>query len=302
MAKNKVVTKLDGGLGNQMFQYAVGKSLALKNNSELLLDISSLSDKDEQQGTFIQRGYKLDVFRIEAGTVKEDQFDRIRNLPLNRLRSFIAKVFSTHFSLYFKAKNRMFDPRIFSLKGNIYIEGNWLSEKYFLEIREQLLEDFSYKNQATGKNKEIQDLILRQNNTVALHIRRSDYVTNPAASKHFAQLSLDYYYRALGLLEKQLGALNVFVFSDDVEWVKDNLKIEHNVTYCDHNDIEHGYEDLRLMISCQNFIIANSTFSWWGAWLSKAANKKVIAPNQWFADDISNKHEIIPSSWQKIPV
>jgi hypothetical protein len=134
--------------------------------------------------------------------------------------------------------------------------------------------------------------------SVAVHVRRGDYVSNEAASKTHGLTGVDYYRAAVEQISKKVVRPNLYVFSDDPNWCKDNLAFKQATTYVAHNS--DGAEDLRLMRLCRHNIIANSSFSWWGAWLNENPAKQVIAPQTWFADSIHNTKDLIPSTWQKI--
>lgn len=298
-----IITKLDGGLGNQMLQYSIGKSLATKLATNFKVDSSSLErDKDQLQGDYISRSLKLGVFNTDLTECSVEEKQKFSKGFFNTIKIFLASYLSiTNLNIYYKEKSRMFDSLLFSLKSNIYLEGYWPNHKYFDSIRPQLLKDFTLKIKLDGKNEELLNQILKSE-SVALHVRRSDYVTNSAAANHFASLSLGYYEKAIDYINNKVTNPIFFIFSDDVDWVKANLKMQSNFVICDSNSIENGYIDLELMKHCKHFIIANSTFSWWGAWLSENKDKVVIAPNQWFRDDIMNKNEIVLSNWIRLPI
>jgi len=131
-------------------------------------------------------------------------------------------------------------------------------------------------------------------------VRRGDYLTSPAASGCHGVCPPEYYHAAVKELATRLRSPHFYVFSDDPAWVKAQLNLPHPTTFVDHNDAEHGYEDLRLMASCRHHIIANSTFSWWGAWLGGYPEKRVVAPQKWFRDDRVDTADLIPQGWQRI--
>ena len=135
---------------------------------------------------------------------------------------------------------------------------------------------------------------------VSMHIRRSDYVSGPYVHNRFYLCPLSYYYAAIEILRKSLSYPDFFVFSDDIQWVKENLRLEYPTRYVDHNGPERDYEDLRLMSLCKHHVIANSTFSWWGAWLSTNPEKIVIAPQHWFKDAKRCTKDLIPGTWIRL--
>jgi hypothetical protein len=176
------------------------------------------------------------------------------------------------------------------------ITGYWQAEKYFSKIAEQIREDFSFKPTIGSKDAILIDQINKVN-AVSLHVRRGDYVNNPATATTHGLCSLDYYRKAINYLAQRELQPHFFVFSDDINWVKSNLEINFPCQYVDHNRGAESFNDMRLMSLCNHNIIANSSFSWWGAWLNQRVDKIVIAPNQWFADGKVNTMDLRPKSW-----
>ena len=192
-----------------------------------------------------------------------------------------------------------FSADFFKIKKDAYLQGYWQSEKYFYDIRDILLNELTLKFDPDRDNKKhLKDII--NSESVSIHVRRGDYVKNPHTRAYHGICSLDYYKRAL----KKIGSLvenpKYYVFSDDPDWTKENLKIKGKVVFIINNSNKE-YEDLRLMRACKHNIIANSTFSWWGAWLGEYKNKIVIAPEKWFLTKENNYKDIVPDRWLKIP-
>lgn len=278
-----IIVKLQGGLGNQMFQYALGRRLALKNNAELRLDVTHF----EQYGV---RRYELHVFNIFCSVASKRNIKFFRKFN----NSIISKIAGRHYK-YVKEKNLYFDKTVLEKKGNIYLDGYWQSEKYFKDIREIIVKDFAVRNEPDTKNKSLLEKI-KNSNSVGLHIRRGDYVSDEKINKFHGTCPLEYYYNAVKIVEK-IGDPEFFVFSDGPEWTKMNLKLQYPTFYSDNNP-KRGYEDLRLMSHCKHFIIANSSFSWWGAWLSDNLDKIVCAPKTWFAGQ--DEGDVVPESWIRV--
>jgi hypothetical protein len=260
-----IIVRLIGGLGNQCFQYAIGRHLAELRQTELKLDISEFEN------------YKLHAYSLGN---------------LNILEKFASpdEVAATRCS---KEKHFHFDSDVFSLPDETYLHGYWQSEKYFAEISEIIRKEITVKLPLSGKNKEISEEITSCA-SVSLHIRRADYVTETI----FQPCSLDYYLSAVkhiaGIEEKP----HFFVFTDDKAWVREHFKLNYSLTFVEHNGPDKNYEDLRLMSSCKHNIIANSTFSWWAAWLNINPCKIVFAPSRWFTDKVySDPKDLIPASW-----
>ncbi len=265
-----VIVKIIGGLGNQMFQYAYAKSLEIRG-FEVKLDLSSFINYK------LHGGFQLDKYNIN---IEQAKYYR---LLFSRINPFIK----------LKEKNLMFDNNLLLLNGNEYIKGYFQTEKYFLEIRDLLLKQFTFSKEISNSTKKYKSII-KNKNSCSIHIRRGDYVSDSKTNNIHGICSLNYYKKAIELIKKKYENTNFYIFSDDITWTKGNLEIKNSV-YIDHKCMPH--EDIYLMSICMHNIIANSSFSWWGAWLNKNNDKTVIAPVKWFK---TKKNEIIPENWTKI--
>jgi hypothetical protein len=280
-----------GGLGNQMFQYAAARSLSLQKKTRLYLDHSFLDR--ESTGHYTYRRYELNAFSIKANRAKSFQlfpFPFVKKYP--SLRSFLPFI-------YFKEPHIEYTPMLFKEGRSIYLDGYWQCEKYFSPYEKQIREDFQFKSSLTGENKKISDQIINTN-AVAVHIRRGDYITNNSINATHGTCSLAYYQQAIGVLQSKFQNLHFFFFSDDIEWAKQNFNSLKNSYFISNNKNENSFYDLQLMSLCNHFIIANSSFSWWGAWLGKHKDKVVIAPAKWFNTDEHNTKDLLPESWIKL--
>jgi len=266
-----IIVRIVGGLGNQMFLYAYAKALQ-ERGLDVKIDISKFK-KYKLHG-----GYQLDKYNIDLKVSSS-------------LSNLLAKL---GFLKSIKETSLLFDPNLKSLGGNKYIKGYFQTEKYFSEIRTVLLEQFNIKQETSSTTSSIAKDIVSHKNSCSLHIRRGDYISNDKTNSIHGICSLDYYQNAMNLINTKYEDVRYFIFSDDISWVKENLKIK-NAFYIDHKTIPH--EDIYLMSLCQHNITANSSFSWWGAWLNKNSNKTVIAPKLWFVD---KKNEIASENWIKI--
>lgn len=288
-----------GGLGNQMFQYAAGKSLAERLNVDLLLDRTFLDHKPENAGYTI-RDFELDVFNIEAGIADRKLVAGMRKkLDSNSYRR-ASRIFPFLFSspVFFETE-KTYMKAIELLKDPVYLEGYWQSEKYFLPIAKQLREkDFIPVAPVSGLNAELL-MQIQNSNSASIHVRRGDYVHSESSNKFHGTCSIDYYERSAKLLAEKKGIERFFVFSDEPDWVKANIVLPYATTFISHNHGRESYWDLHLMRHCRHHIIANSSFSWWGAWLNPSAEKMVIAPQKWFNDPSASNNEIIPAGWIK---
>ncbi len=300
-----IVTKLQGGLGNQMFQYAIGRHLAYLNDAELKLDISFYNNQSKND---TPRRYALDVFNIV------ESFSTIEDIKKNGLPNMVSKnIFLRIYRKFFRnleikkpLRERTFvnEPYfdfcsdILKIKRSVYLSGNWQNEKYFYDIADILHKDFTIKN-ISSNYKQVNQQISNSKNSVSLHIRRGDYVHNENTNKYHGVCSLKYYSDAVNSIAKKINAPIFFIFSDDMEWVKKNLKIDFPIVFVS-NDKLKDYEELILMSKCKHNIIANSSFSWWSAWLNNNPNKIVIAPKKWFQDPKRAHDNPCPENWIKI--
>lgn len=294
-----IIIQLNGGLGNQMFQYAAGRALSLHHNTNLRLDIRLF---DYWQTTDTKRSYQLDLFQVPAA-IAGSNFVHAWGDP-SILKLAINKYFGFHLnpykSNYVAEKNHGFDSSVLELPDNIYLSGYWQSEKYFSGIKEIIIKDFSRrKNPISTKNKNITREI-KQSNSVSIHVRRSDYVTNKAANTFHGVCSIGYYRQAMSYIERQVTNPIYYVFSDDIFWSRENIKSKHKMIYLSHNKDQDAHEDIRLMSQCKHNIIANSSFSWWGAWLNQNPDKIVIAPDKWYQDKNIPINDLILESWIRI--
>lgn len=287
-----------GGLGNQMFQYAAGRRLAHIHNTQLKLDLSWFSSVASID---TKRSYALDCFTISENFATDAEIEILADRKKTKLQKLIGKVVQkivTKNISQIKEKDFHFDPKVLSLPDNVYLEGYWQSEKYFKDIEDQIRLEFTVRSEPDDLNRKLAENIMKVN-AVSIHVRRGDFISNPAANKFHGICSLSYYHNAIDKIAANIDNPYFFVFSDDTSWVKDNLTINHPVTYI-NNNAETAYEDMRLMSLCKHNIIANSSFSWWGAWLNRNPDKMVIAPSKWFNEKNINTQDLLPERWVRL--
>lgn len=290
-----IITNICGGLGNQMFQYAFGYALSRHHNQSMKLDTSTYKGQN-------LRHYQLNQLNTNLGIASANEISSLKYTPENTLQMVIRKlgrkqrILSQHF---YNEPHFQYDNNAFKAKDYTYFNGYWQSEKYFVAYRSELLEQFTLRNPLYPKSKEYQKLIL-SSNSVSLHVRRGDYITNTLTNSVHGICSIDYYKKAIRVIEKNIATPAYFIFSDDLSWTKDNLDFLSNVTYIELEDSALDFEEMYLMSLCQHHIIANSSFSWWGAWLNSNPNKIVIAPQKWFNDTSINTDDLIPESWLRL--
>ena len=285
-----------GGLGNQMFQYAAGRCLAHLHNTELKLDLTYLNA--DSLNKYTKREYKLDVFNISAQIAGENDLKKFQPLERGKITRTLMRKLPILFSkLIANESGHNFQKEFYSYPKHVYLNGFWQSENYFEPIKDILLKEFSLKEKLDVKNEELASQI-KNSASVSLHIRRGDYVDRKESNDLHGLCSLEYYEKAIKHIQKTNPGINLFVFSDDVAWAKANLKTDVPVNFIDSNN--SGHVDMYLMSLCKHNIIANSSFSWWGARLNQNPNKTVIAPMQWFADVNHATPDIYPENWVKI--
>jgi len=274
-----------------MFQYAAGRRLAYILDAELKLELSGFEKYDK-------RYYMLDVFNIQ------EEFLSSKELYLNKkqkktwksfLRQILGKDKKSDLK-YVKEKYFHFDPAILKLNDGVYLDGYWQSEKYFTDIAAIICKEFTLKKDPAGKNKELTEII-NSCESVSLHIRRGDFVSDAEIYQTHGVCDLDYYYKCIEYIVEKTNTPIFFVFSDEPEWARQNLNLSHPVTFVTHNGAEKCYEDMWLMSQCRHNIIANSSFSWWGAWLNQTPDKIVFAPKKWFVTEDRDTRDLIPDKW-----
>jgi hypothetical protein len=280
-----------GGLGNQMFQYAVGKAIADKLNVPLQLDLNWFQNSSD-------RNFALTPFKINAELLNECEtpsfylFKRLRAMK-SHLRLFTSKIPE------YTEQSYNFDPNVLNLSCPVVLNGYFQSQKYFESINNIIRDELSFVSQAKGKTLKVLNDI-RTTDAICVHVRRGDYVSNKETNAYHGTCSLDYYRKAVKIHSDDLITPHCFIFSDDPEWVLENVKFDIPYTVVDIHNADEAHEDLRLMTECKRFVIANSSLSWWGAWLCKNENKKIIAPKKWFSDPSINTDDLIPYEWTRL--
>lgn len=288
-----IISKIIGGMGNQMFQYAAGRALSLEYDQPLRLDVSGFANYGLHQGFELQR-----VFYCQSEIADESEVRNILGWPFS---PGIRKQLARKSLALFRSKGFIVEPHyhywpeIKNVPPNCYLDGYWQSEKYFQDAASVIRVDFTFKTPLANRNAEIVEHIGQQN-SVSLHIRRGDYATDSNTNATHGLCSLDYYRNAIQYVAERIKHPFFYIFSDDIAWVKDNLKMNLPCQYIDHNRGAESYNDMRLMSLCRHHIIANSSFSWWGAWLNPRPEKIVIAPQKWFANN-NNIKDLFPQGW-----
>lgn len=287
----RFIIKFNGGLGNQMFQYAFGLALEAKTGVQTIFDMSFFEKK-------YARPYELNIFGLNVPKV-EGFCEKMRLKIIWKFRKNLKNKKFMDMNFYPEAHFE-FDAKLFVLKPDTYIEGFFQSEKYFSFVEDKVRNAFQFKTKPDSFNQHLIDEITNSN-SISLHIRRGDYVQKKRYQNLYATCSLDYYKRGVEHIAKTVDSPKLFIFSDDPNWVRQNLNLPYECIFVDNNSGSKSYEDMRLMSTCKHNVIANSSFSWWGAWLNNNSEKIVIAPQKWFNDEKIVQTDVIPQNWIRIP-
>ncbi|MBS1759970.1 MAG: alpha-1,2-fucosyltransferase [Bacteroidetes bacterium] len=283
-----IISKIIGGLGNQLFQYAAAKALAVHHTTQLKLDVSGFD-------SYKLRNFELDAFNVSYEKASEQEIASFSN------RTFLKKVTDRigpySGRTFFREKFFHFHKGFLKYPSNTYLKGYWQSEKYFLPIENIIRQEFTLKPNFIQNVKDYGETI-KINETVALHIRRGDYANKETLTLH-GIIPLSYYKEAVHLMQQKSPNIHLLIFSDDINWAKENLHFP-NMVFVSNDMTKTAFEDLYLMSHCKHNIIANSSFSWWGAWLNNNPEKIVIAPKNWFNQGPKDTYDIYPKGWIKL--
>ena len=279
-----------GGIGNQLFQYAAARSISYLKGVPIKVDTSFYDLKTDN------RFFSLHHFNTIIIKAQKEEIDKLIAKTSSSFYARILKRFRFPTRFYKKThiienSKKVIDKRITNCNNDAFIEGWFQNEMYFKGIRDVLLKEFTLKNDERKEFQEARNKIINCE-SVSIHFRRGDYLTN----KYFGPAPLDYYYRAIKYINERVILPVYYIFSDEIDWVKKNFKIEGNFHYLDSSrknlsihPTENDSQDLMLMKQCKYNIVANSTFSWWAAWLNTNPEKIIIAPKKWYDDPSAQK-------------
>lgn len=297
-----IIVRLRGGLGNQLFQYSAGKALAELHGTELALDLYTYTRHP-------YRKFELSRFKVNAREATRREVHRFTG------KNAIVRYLNKRENFFrcpgvFAQPHYHFFEDFFSLPGDLYLSGYWQSEKYFSSIASLIQKQITPIENLDEVNVKWQDR-MRSENSVSVHVRRGDYSSSTAYSSFFGVLPKEYYEKAFAKIGSEVNSPLFYFFSDDPDWCRQTFS-GMKAEFINHNQDENAFKDLLLMSSCRHNIIANSTFSWWGAWLNNYPGKRVIAPHQWFRSNYLarkepvypsryyNTKDLIPASWIKL--
>jgi hypothetical protein len=284
MMLKKAIIRVQGGLGNQMFQYALGKTLMIQNGYNVQLDITGLNSQ-KSISKITRRKWDLVDFAITISPVRlEDtiisKYGRsiLTRFPLLNKFKFIRL---KHRGLTYVPEQQEFEFQDLTTLNDqfVYLDGYWQSPRYFQSIGKTLRSEFVIKH-GSPDFFELHRKVVKTPYSVGIHVRRGDYVTNKKTMIHHGPCSLSYYQRAIKIIKQKIQNPHFFVFSDDIQWAKKNITLQDNVTFSE-NSKRTSAEDLLILSSCNHFILSNSSFSWWAEWLNSNPHKITVAPQIW---------------------
>ena len=289
-----IIVQLKGGFGNQLFQYAAGLSLASYHNVAVKVDISALAKPDEQINTI--RNFDLKSICLPPEIATQQEIDDLINS--NLFAKAIEKILPSYKRKIYKEASFNFDPNFYNAGSHLYLKGYRQSERYFKKIKEKVQQQFVLQPQLTLHFKE-KAKELQSTTSVAVHIRMGDYNDKQVMDYH-GILSEDYYQSAFQHINARIKNATFYIFTDDVKWVKENMEMPPSAEFVSGSITQNHYEDFYLMSKCRHQVIANSSFSWWAAWLNPNPQKIVIAPKKWFNNPSLDTTDLIPGEWKKM--
>ncbi|MFA6226881.1 MAG: alpha-1,2-fucosyltransferase [Candidatus Paceibacterota bacterium] len=284
-----IIVRLSGGLGNQMFQYAFGKSVSIKTGRKLKFDISFFDKQNHRKLEIINYLTNIDT------ATKDEIINTLfpRNILLKKIASIFKGVWRFSNNYIQEVKSFAFEKNVFEINRSLYFDGYWQNLNYFDDIRDILLKEFQPKETLDDYSLSIEQK-MSLGESVSIHVRAGDYLKIPEVRDI---CNGEYYSKAVSIIKEKIMSPNFFVFCEDEDYAKKILPKDLKYTVI-HSNINKPFIDLLLMSKSRNNIIANSSFSWWGAWLNQNQGKTVVCPKVWH-----NKHkeaDITPVDWIKI--
>ena len=292
-----IIARLYGGLGNQMFQYAAARRLQLLRGAELRLDLGWFDTRAARRPS---RPYALGHLTLDATPASAADIAAVTGVPtrrpavrllLDRLRPRARRRFRRECTPY------RYEPDFTNTPNPVYLDGYWQNERYFEAIADVVRREFRVQSPVSVASTRIADMISAAT-AVSVHVRRGDYARQAHTRRLHGLCPIEYYTAACSRIESIIADPHYFIFSDEPDWARDNLSFRTPATFVSCNDSDHQYEDLHLMTLCRHHIVANSSFSWWGAWLAQTPEQVVISPRSWVPSHLRSD-EIVPERWMR---
>jgi hypothetical protein len=291
-----IIATIQGGLGNQLFCYAAARAAAHRLGCVLRFDLCDYRDNKDRE-------FALERYHIVGRESTDQEFRPYREMMRHTLKNRILnKVgYRRRCGKYriFKQNGFGYDPDILSIRPHTLLRGAFQCERFFEDVSEIIRSEFIPKEEPDSVNREISHRIC-DSNSVCIHVRRTDYITDARYANIIRPCSIAYYMQALDRMNDSIEDPTYFVFSDEPDWCRANLDFNRKVYYIDANGPGEPWKDLHLISQCRHHIIANSTFSWWGAWLAQHAEQKVIAPGVWLIAKDLDSSQVVPPRWMRI--
>lgn len=283
-----IIIRIHGGFGNQLFQYAAAKALAEQHGTELKLHLTSFA------GDTLRN---FDLAKLNVPLVYASEAEIARLKAPNTFQRVKQRLLPTSRKTFYKEPFFHFDPSFFRLGKAVYLQGYFQSEKYFTSIQSTIRSSFDTTHLVDSSILSMAEE-LKQENSVSIHIRRGDY-QNTELLKFHGVLPASYYQAAIGRIKEKLPSARFYVFSDKPAAAKEVLG-SLDATIVSGSVTKNHFEDLYLMQQCRHNLLANSSFSWWAAWLNTNPEKIVIAPKKWFNNGPKDTQDLFPQTWQTI--
>lgn len=288
-----IITRLNGGLGNQLFQYAFGRSLAARHGVPLRLDIRDYRNSPKH-------GLLITNFAITSPFLSSEELAQVPDITRrSRWQRLIWNLNPTRLR-WIRERPYGYQPHWLTLGKALYLDGYWQSEMFFSDFVRIIRKELTLTAPLSSATQEVAARMQRTR-SVALHVRRGDYITDPRVARLYLPLPLSYYERCLGLWNAHSEETAVFIFSNDIDWCKNNIRWPYPTFFVDHTDASTAHEDLYLMQQAKCCITANSTLSWWGAWLGSRPNQIVYTPDNWFYPNTLADQYIPCQHWIRVP-
>jgi hypothetical protein len=288
LSSHSVITRLEGGLGHQLFQYAAGRRLSIARGVPLLIDRSAVD-----AGAW---PYALSPFNIV------EQFSPTGARAAFETRTLLQRAIGRLGRRWLvRERSPRFESRMLSLTGRVYLDGRWQSAQYFADAEETIRREITWKVPPVSWSADLLARIESQT-AVSVHVRRGNHVSDPRIAGIHGTCPVSYYRRAWRLIRERVRDPWFLVFSDDPAWARAQLTFLEPAKFVSDPGHRPDHEDLWLMTQCTHHVIANSSFSWWGAWLAETAGTVVVAPDRWFADPAHDGRDVVPPGWARVAV